>query len=268
MNHMDKDQPEPLLEEPRGATLKRFGVMFLFAVIAFAAYDWFLNNKHFANRIINWNELTLHTQLGGTWSLKAKRDFQLVELTDTSRSISESALQEIDAPYHERGLYRMYFRLSDTESDKLQRIMNEIALIDTGRSVEKTIEQIKKSYEGARKIFGKDSASRRTDTLTILSEDSTGKPLKTDLLGGSEDEVRGQLSALVKRNPQVLIGLGVGLAASAGIMLLEGQTFLATAPENVFLVDSLVRGPRAGTWEGKPIDILWVFRKSAPSEPR
>ncbi|MGB2867039.1 MAG: hypothetical protein WBD36_01190 [Bacteroidota bacterium] len=260
---MDKIEPEPLQEEPRGATLKRLAVVILFAAIAFFAYDWSLNNKHFANRIIYWNDLSLHSQHGGTWSLKANQDFQLLELTDTSRSMSESVLQEIDAPFRERGLYRVYFRISDAESDKLQRIMNEISLIDTGRSVEKTIEQIKKSYEGARRLFTKDSLVKGRDTLTILSSDSTGKPLKTDVLGGSEDEVRNQLSVLVKRNPQVLIGLGVGLAASAGIMLLEGQTFLATAPQDVFRVDSLQCGPRAGMWEGKAIDILWAFKKPA-----
>ena len=80
-------------------------------------------------------------------------------------------------------------------------------------------------------------------------------------MASQDDNVGKAVVRLLSRSPQVLVGLGIGIAASAGADLFEGRVYCAVSREDCFRLDRLKVGARVGAWEGKSIDILWAFGK-------
>jgi hypothetical protein len=239
--------------------LQKVAAILLLSVVAFVAIDGFFNNWGTMRGLLNLNALELRDENNGTWKLFARDDFKLIGIKNVQNLLIPDSLIAIDRPFRDAGYYRLYFRVSDSVSPKLQKMYQALLSADTGQTIKRTITDAQRAYQNLRLLLRINPASPR-DSVSHLTSDSTSKFLKNDLTLGSGEEAASVLKKIVS-NPEVLIGMGVGIVASAAIELLKGNAYLAVARNDVFRLDSLNVGTRAGKWEDAPIDILWVFAK-------
>jgi hypothetical protein len=259
-----KKEEEVEVQEKEVSVLRKLTVLFLFLLITVIGYDWYANQWRFIKGIFYANVLELHSIQGSAWTLHEPQDFVAESVEDSTDGFLYNTIARIDSVYEKRGLYRIYFRLSDGKSERLQNIYKNLAVIDTAGSVKQTVEDVQRAYHNLRSLLQRDT-SRRQDSLTVYSPDSVGRLSLTQIGAGSDNDLFRGLVRGIGRNPQVLIGLSVGIAASAGLDVLGGDLFVAYAPEDRFGIDSLKIGARVAVWEGQPIDIVWVFGKTPPS---
>lgn len=260
MNTETKEAPKGDQPEPKKKNWLRIAAMLLTLTIAgFVGFDGYVNKWGVIKSFLHWNTLELHGVDGAQHFLKSGKDFHLVRIDDVQKILRSDSLAILDQPYRENGLYRLYFRLSDSSSAKMQRLYQTLEAFDTTGRLSHTIDDIELAYRGVRRLLHLDSTARR-DSIDRAGVDSATFYSSTNLSFGSDQEVSRAFSRLVK-NPQLLVGVGVGAAASFGLGLLEGDAYVAFAPSDVFRFDSLTVGPRAALWEGKSIDILWTLGK-------
>jgi hypothetical protein len=297
---------------------RTLAVVVLFALIAFVGSDGYFNEWKTFRRLRYWNVLELKDRSDSTWQLTAHRDFTLLSIADIRSIAVPESLVAFDRPYHDSGFYRIYFRLSDTSSPRLQKMADILARLDTGHVLSRSVENAKKALRNLGELLGRQQQVAR-DTIPgrqqqVVRDTIPGRPQQVvrdtipprqkqvarDTIPGRQQQVardtipprQKQLSrdtipsakrdtpwklsrgiqslgteeeaiAIAKKiatNPQFIIGLGLGIAASTGIDMLRGNAFCAMAKNDVFRVDSMKAGARTGRWEGSPIDILWVLR--------
>ena len=231
----------------------------LFALIAFAGSDGYFNEWKTFRRLRYWNMLELKDRSDSTWQLTARRDFKLLSVADIRSITVPESLLAFDRPYRDSGFYRIYFRLSDTSSSRLQRMADILALVDTGRALSRSVDDAKRALRNLGELLGSPKQPAR-DIIPSAKRDTTEQLSRSSQSLGTEDEAIA-IARKIAANPQVIIGLGLGVAASTGIEMLRGDAFCAIAKKDVFRVDSIKAGVRTGQWEGSPIDILWVLGK-------
>jgi hypothetical protein len=255
----DKEQEAKEKQEPVSSPLQKAATILLFALIVFLVVDAYFNDWSFVRSLASLNTLELSDTSGGSWDLIARRDFQLVRIKSGQNILSADSLLVFDQPYRDAGYYRLYFRNSDSSSARLQRMYQTLLRTDSTQVIKRTVEDAQRAYLNLRKILHANRPAL-ADTSAHGNPDSLLQVAKSDLALGTGTET----SIIVRRivsNPQVLVGVGIGIAASAGVDLLKGDVFLALAKEDVYRLDSLKVGTRVGRWEGSPIDILWAFAK-------
>jgi hypothetical protein len=252
----DKKKPDEGAQPASGWT--KAGLLFLFALVAFLAYDGYSNKWKYVKLVVYNDVLELQSTAGAPFELKAVRDFRFAEIPDSALALSEELVLRLDTLYRDSGQYRIYFRLSDAQSDRLEKLYQTLAMIDTGESVKKTVGDVQMVYRNVKRALGLDT-TQTDDTVRVIVPDTAGAFYETKIASGTESDFARALGRSVAKNPQVLIGLGVGLAASAGFDLLGGQVFVAWSAQDRFGVDSLLVGARVGKWEGRDVDVLWVY---------
>lgn len=248
---------QPIQKKPRGRAKKYFLVA-LFALSAFIGLDGYYNRWGTIRRALHWNSLVLTAQDGTLLSLKARRDFELVSVENPFSLLDPDSLGSFDRAYREAGRYRVYFRLSDSASAQLQQLYESLSTIDTAGTIKHSIDDAKRAYGNILRVLRIDTTAAR-DTLTVRAPDSSGRIFETRLLMESDQEFTTALRTMLSKSPQLLVGVGLGIALSAGVDLLQGRSYLASAGSDVFHASSLRTGTRTGEWEGKSIDVLWVF---------
>ena len=253
---MKKEQTD---KKPPRTWHRKLVVVILFIVIAFAASDWYFNEWKTIKRVQHWNKLELKDRNDSTWQLKAHRDFQLIGIKDVRIITVTESLLVFDKPFRDSGYYRLYFRFSDTASVQLQKMYQKLLSLDTSGSLMRSVEETKRVYQNIQLLLGTTPTPSR-DSSKIPARDSTKQISQANLKLGTDDEATLAIKKLFG-TPQVVIGVGIGFAVSAGIDLLRGDAYCATSKNNVFRIDTIKIGARAGTWEGLPIDILWVLGK-------
>jgi hypothetical protein len=246
-------------KEPVRNRLQKIAAVLLLALIAFVGIDGYFNSWGTIRSLAALNTLELRDKSGHSWDLVAKKDFQLVSIKDVRNVLSPDSLFAFDRQYREDGFYRLYFRTSDSASAKLQKMYQTLQAVDSGQTIKRTIEDAERAYQNLQRILRFNRPELR-DSVSRIPADSTAKFSKSDLDLGSGDEAASVIKKFAS-NPQVIVGLGIGIVASAAIDLLRGDAYVALSKGNVFRLDSINVGTRVGTWEGSPIDILWVFAK-------
>jgi hypothetical protein len=253
-----------LKDKPDDSTLQRtwprtLAAVVLFALIAFAGSDGYFNEWKTFRRLGSWNTLELRDRGDSTWQLTARRDFWLLSIADIRSITVPESLAKFDQSYGDSGYYRIYFRMSDTSSSRLQRMADFLALVDTGRALSRSVDDAKRALRNLGKLLGGPKPLVK-DTIPSGNRDTTERLLRSSQSLGTEDEAIA-VARKIATNPQVIIGLGLGIAASTGIEMLRGNAFCAISEKDVFRVDSIKAGARTGKWEGSSIDIMWVLAK-------
>ena len=261
-----KTEKTPQTDEKKKGGVRKLLLLLFVALVAILAYDGYFNHWFFVRGLLYRNVLEVRLSDGTIRTLKIGPDVQIAKLSETTALESPATISEIDRSYREAGLYRIYFRHSDAKSDRLQKVYESLAVIDTGQSVKKSVEDVQRAYANLRRALRIDTT--RSDSVTVILPDSTGKLVQTIILSGSNDDLAKDVARVLGRNPQVLVGVGLGLAASLGLELLHGQVFVATSQRDLFGIDSVQAGVRTGSWEGRPIDILWMFNSPLHQAPR
>lgn len=270
----EKKKDEEKKEEPRSTRLQKATAILLFSLIVFVGIDAYFNNWSIVRTLVSLNTLQLKDKTGATWDLMARHDFQILRIKDVQHVANADSLLSFDRPYREAGYYRLYFRNSDSSSARLQRLYQALLKFDSTQTVKHTVDDAERAYQNLQRILHP-GQSAPVDTGSRKQRDSTKSLVQGNLELGSGNET----SSIIRRfvsNPQVLIGAGIGIFASAGVDLLRGDAYLAYSKEDVFRFDSIAVGSQVGLWEGSPIDILWAFapndtlaqgRKAESNEP-
>ncbi len=254
--------------------LKKVGGILLLACIIFLGLDGYFNRWGFVRTMIDWNTLELEGVDGSAWRLKAKRDFKVLKIEDTQPLVTTAGLATFDEPYRNQGYVRLYFRISDSTSTRLQTLYGELAKVDTGESLRKTLDDAGRAYHTMLQAFGIEAEPEKPESTIVPPRQKPSGPVHQEI-SGIEEDISGMqqepnlgraIARMVARSPQVLVGLGIGVAAAAGADMLEGKTYLAYADHDVFRMNNLRVGARVGMWEGKSIDILWAFAKMDKTE--
>lgn len=237
---------------------KKLSVVILLAIAGFVAFDGYINKWSFFRSLQHYNQLQLHRSDGSPLILKAHDDFQLVRIDDIARLLNADSLVGFDEPFRNQGLVRVYFRMSDSSSAKMERLYQALAKVDSTESIKHSIEDARRSYQKLLRALKMDTTAV-SDSLKRADTDTSKRVVETGVM--SSDKDFGTAMGRLLKNPQLAIGAGIGIAAAFGIDLLHGYAYVAVAKENVFQVDSLKLGAQAGEWEGNPVDILWTFGK-------
>lgn len=259
MSKGDSAREDPGYEKPPGrlTSLLRSAALLLFLGLAsFVTYDGLLNHKHVMMRLLHWRQLQIRLRTGHDWTMKDGREFQVVGLKDSV--LNDSAIAVIDQAYRAGGYARIYFRYADGQSDRLAQLYRNLAVIDTGETVRRSVEDITRRFHAVRRALRLEPNSY-PDSLARHDSGSPQEEIGTNVIGTPEKDAVDQLKAVAKQNPAILVGIGVGIAASAGIDLLGGQTFVALSTTYDRRIDSIETGSKTGLWEGRPIDVLWCF---------
>lgn len=249
----------------------RLVIVVLVAVACVVATDGIFNRWDLARMLLHWNTLELRGTDGEDWMLDAPGDCRVQKIEDPRTIVVFDSLAAFDRPHREAGLYRLYFRISDSVSTTLAAISAGLAEVDSTGELRRTVAQGEQVYRNLLRLFGSDttgaapaaeqtmaSPEKLSDTLA-LHRSPAGEVAFEDLGGVSEKDMGRLFGKVVGKSPTILIGIGVGVAASAGLDLLKGEAYVAVASEDVFRMEALEAGARAGRWEGKDIDIFWVF---------
>ncbi|HEY6953509.1 MAG TPA: hypothetical protein VI758_13970 [Bacteroidota bacterium] len=254
---MKNQEDEQKTGQPAGNRLRTITAILLLALFVFVAVDGYFNGWGFVRTLVSLNKLELTGKSGETWEIFAQKEFRLVRIRDVRALLNTDSLLSFDRPYRDAGLYRLYFRYSDSSSAKLQKMYQALLNVDTAQTIKHTVEDAEHAYQNLQRIlhFNKPAVH---DTLAFQIPDSAKAIAKANLDLGSGDETQSVLRKIAS-SPQIAIGVGIGLAASAGIDLLRGNAYLAVSSNDVFRLDSINLGTRAGSWEGTPIDIVWAF---------
>jgi hypothetical protein len=243
-------------EKPVRTWARRLAVLLVFILAAFIASDGYFNDWKTLKRLWHWNSLELTERNNSDWQLKAERDFQLIPISDVRTIANADSLVIFDKPYADSGYYRLYFRASDSASAQLQKMYRVLTKYDTAGNVLRAIEDTKRAFRNFQALLGIDTASVH-DTTLIPKSDSTQQVSRTGLGGDAEISVA---MRKVLASPQLIIGVGLGLAMSAGSDFLRGNAYCAIAKNDVFHIDSIKLGAKVGTWQGDSIDVLWAFK--------
>jgi hypothetical protein len=246
-------------QESAPGRLQKLAAILLLAVVAFVSIDGIFNGWGTVRSILTLNTLELRDKNNLSWQLISRLDFQLIKIKNIQNVLIADSLRNIDTAYRDAGYYRLYFRTSDSLSPKLQKMYEALLSVDTGQTIKRTITDAERAYGNLKNILHVGQPIPHDNTGRGLS-DTSNRLLKNDLTLGSGDEAYVVLKRIAS-NPEILVGLGLGIAASAGIDLLKGGAFLAIAKNDAFRIDSLTVGAHAGRWQDSPIDILWVFAK-------
>lgn len=246
--------------------LRKIATAVLVGAIIFLALDGYLNRWGVVRTLVDWHTLELRGTDGSAWYLKSTRDFRLVKIEDPERIFRAENLAAFDQPYRDEGMYRLYFRISDSGSVRLQSLYQAISSVDSTERIQQALDEAQRAYRNLVRLLGFDTAAV-SDSIPIQRDEMRPPVVENDMLARQDDNVGGAVVRLLSRSPQVLVGLGIGVAASAGVDLLEGKTYCAVARENCFQMENLKVGVRVGAWEGKSIDILWAFGKVEVPKP-
>ncbi len=252
-------EPEVSREDqvPPSNRLRTATGILLLALIVFVGIDAYFNNWSIVRTLISLNTLHLKDKSGNSWDLIARKDFQILKIKDIRRVTDPDSLGLFDQSYRDAGLYRLYFRNSDSSSVRLQKMYQALLSLDSAQTIKHTVEDADRAYHNVQRILHP-GESMRSDSASMRQRDSARSVSKSDLALGSGDETSAVIRKIVS-NPQVLVGAGIGIVALAGVDLLRGDVYVASSREDVFRIDSIVVGTHAGSWEGSPIDILWTF---------
>jgi len=255
--------------------LRAFAVVVVVALVVVTGIDGYFNQWGTVKTILNWNSLELTGVDGFDWELRASRDFALVRLEAPAILAEPESLAAFDRPFREAGMYRLYFRLSDSASSTLKILYEKIGELDTAGTMQHSLQDAERAYTNIRRLLGIDTAAVHllppkaskdsvgaADTLRSPGVMGSGAITEGDLGLGSTRDVTTVVSRLLGKSPYAIAGVGIGILASAGLDLLKGEAYVASARRDVFQIDNLRAGARVGRWEGKDIDILWV---SAPA---
>jgi hypothetical protein len=229
----------------------------LLALVVFVGIDAYFNDWSIVRTLVSLNTLHLKDNSGNSWDLIARKDFQILKIKDIRRVADPDSLQLFDRSFREAGLFRLYFRNSDSSSVKLQKMYQALLSLDSAQTIKHTVEDAGRAYRNIQRILHP-GESVRDDSAAVHQRDSIKFVSKSDLALGSGDEASAVIRKIIA-NPQVLVGAGIGIVALAGVDLLRGDVYVASSRENVFHIDSIAIGAHAGSWEGSPIDILWTF---------
>jgi hypothetical protein len=240
--------------------LRKIASAALFAIIIFLALDGYLNRWGVVRILIDWHTLELRGTDGSAWYLKSRKDFKLVKIEKPDQIFRLENLAAFDQQYREDGSYRLYFRISDSGSVRLQSLYQAISSVDSSERIQGALAEAQRAYQNLVRLLGFDTTAV-PDTIPLQRDEWRTPVVENDLMAGQDDNVGSAVVRLLSRSPQVLVGLGIGIAASAGVDLLEGKVYLAVSREDCFQLDRLKVGARVGAWEGKSIDILWAFGK-------
>lgn len=250
--------------------LRKIATTVVVASIIFLGVDGYFNRWGVVRTLIDWHTLELRGTDGSAWYLKSSRDFKLFEIQDPEQIFRAENLAAFDQPYRDEGAYRLYFRISDSGSVRLQALYQILASVDTAEQIRRTVEEAERAYRNLVQLLGFDTTVA-VDSIPLQRDELRTPVVENSFVPNQDEGVGPTVVRLLSKSPQVLVGLGIGIAASAGADLLEGRTYVAVARQDCFRFDRLRVGARVGAWQGKSIDILWAFGKiesSAPSVPR
>jgi hypothetical protein len=246
--------------------LRKIVMAIVVALIIFLALDGYLNRWGVVRTLIDWHTLELRGTDGSAWYLKSTRDFRLIRIEDPEQIFRTENLAAFDQPYREEGMYRLYFRISDSGSVRLQSLYQAISSVDSTERIQKALGDAQRAYHNLIRLLGIDTTVA-SDSIPLRRDEWRPPVVENDLMTVQDEDMKTAVVRFLSRSPQVLVGLGIGIAASAGADLLEGKTYCAVAREDCFRLDRLKVGARVGAWEGKSIDILWAFGKvEVPAE--
>ncbi len=237
--------------------LRKYAAVLLFALIVVVAIDGYFSNWSIFRTLSALNTLELHDNEGQSWQLVDRNDFQLAQIKDVRTVVDTDSLLAFDKTYRDAGYYRLYFRHSDSSSTKLQKLYQTLLTLDTTESIKHTVDDAQRAYQNLQRIL-RFSRPVVRDTGTVVKSDSTVRVKESDVALGAGDETMAVVRKIVS-DPHILAGVGIGIVASAGLDLLRGNAYVAVSKRDVFRLDSIKVGSRVATWEGAPIDILWVF---------
>jgi hypothetical protein len=268
----EKDAKEPSKFRKR---LREAGMILVVAIIVSVAVDGYFNRWDAILSLLHWHTLALQSEDGEEWRLSSGDRITVVRINDSARLFHLDSLRTFDRPYNTAGFYRLYFRRSDSLSSTVSALYRKFSEYDKGHKVDRTIFAGRQAFRSALRFFGQDTTkdtavyvppvpvpSERPSDAPSLGIMSDSIRLGT-LWSGTASDITEAATKLVGRSPTAVIGIGLGVVAAAGLDLLKGDVYLAYANTDVFRLRTLTVGPRAGTWEGKDIDILWLF---APGE--
>lgn len=264
MNAETKEEQKTEQPQPKKRNwLKILATVLVLSVIGFIGFDGYINRWAFVRSIQHYNQLELQRQ-DGTWVvIRANTDFRLHRIDEIAILFNPDSLSAFDAPFRNEGFGRLYFRISDSSSAKMERLYRTLSTFDTAETIRQSIEDARRNY---RKLL----YALKIDTVAVVdsskkaSMDSTKRLVETGM-SGSDKDFSTAVGRLL-RNPQLAIGAGLGLAAAFGIELLQGDAYVAVAKEGILRVDSLRFGAEVARWEGNPIDVLWAFEKRDSSQ--
>jgi hypothetical protein len=248
-------EPRKSFAERIRSALKMTLLALVLAVAAFIGVDGYLNEWALSHKLMHGGELTLTDGRGDEWTLNEQSDFVLLPVDDIGQITNPDSLMAFDRRY--AGYYRLYFRLSDSLSAKLKRLSDAAAKVDTGRMIERSIADAQTAYGVLRRIVGLDSGAIR-DTSRVVAADTAVRKVESGMAMGSEQALS-KVATQILKQPQVIAGIGVGLAAAAGMEAFQSENYLAFSRTNVFRIGEVSAAVRSGKWEGRPIDILWIF---------
>lgn len=263
MKQENAEQLEEKKPEKTFGLAKKLSLVLVLAVAGFVAFDGYINKWALLRSLAHYNQLQIRRFDGSPVILKANSDFQLVRIDDASCLLNPDSLAKFDSLYRENGLIRIYFRMSDSSSAKMERLYQAVARFDTTESVKHSIEDARRNYQKLLRALKIDTTAV-SDSLKKASLDTSKRVVETAITG-SDNDFSAAMGRLLK-NPQLAIGAGIGIAAAFGIDLLHGYAYVAVAKESIVNIDSTQLGAGAGQWEGNPIDILWVFGKPDSSQ--
>jgi len=249
---------KPFGERIRSA-VKTVLIAVVLAVAAFVGVDGYLNERALTSRLLHGGELALSDGREEEWILHEEADFELIPVSDVGHIAQPESLMAFDRKYRDAGYYRLYFRLSDSLSAKLKRLSDVAAKVDTGRMIERSIADAQTAYGVLRRMVGLDSGAIR-DTSRVAVADTSVRKVESGMAMGTEQALS-KVATQILKQPQVIAGIGVGLAAAAGMEMLQGESYVAVAKTNVFRIGDVSADTRSGRWEGRPIDVLWIFAK-------
>lgn len=244
-------------EKPARTWPRKLVAVLIFILTAFMASDAYFNEWRTFKRLWHLNTLELRERNSSVWHLKAKRDFQIIPIADVRTITTADSLVVFDKSYQDSGYYRLYFRSSDSISPQLQKMYQTLSKYDTAGTVLRSIEDTKRAYRNFQILLGMDSAFVK-DSTRVPKTDSTKQTSRTSL--GDDDETSVAIKKILG-SPQLILGVGAGLALSAGSDLLRGKAYCAIAKNDVFHIDSVKVGAKVGTWQGDSIDVIWALRK-------
>jgi hypothetical protein len=253
---LKKDQTN---KQPLRYWLRKLLAVILLAMIAFTVTDGYFNEWKTTKRLLYWNRLELKEHNDSTWRLTARIDFRLIGIPDVRTITVPESLIVFDQPLRDSGYYRLYFRLSDTASVQLQKMYQTLSSLDTSGILKRSLEDAKKAFQNIQVLLGT-SPAPASDTAINYKSDSAKQFAQINLTLNTDNEAAFVVRKLLG-TPQIILGVGIGMALSAGIDLLRGDAYCAFAKSDIFRTDSLKLGAYAGSWEGMPIDVLWAMKK-------
>lgn len=244
--------------------LRKIAATIVVACIIFLGLDGYFNRWGVVRTLIDWHTLELRGTDGSVWYLKSSRDFKLVEIKEPGQILRTESLAAFDQPYRDEGACRLYFRISDSGSVRLQALYEILASVDTAEQIQRTVNEAERAYRNLVQLLGFDTVAV-ADSIPLQRDEPRTPVIENSLASNQDDAVGTTVVRLLRKSPHVLVGLGIGIVASAGADLLEGRTYVAVARHDCFQLERLRVGARVGAWQGKSIDILWAFGKIEPA---